>query len=55
MNKNNPSIVATTKKEEPIDCKPISFGKHSHPCLLELQQPYTHSKISETKTHTKKK
>ena len=36
---NNPSIVEITGREEPSDCKPISFEEEFHPWLWELQQP----------------
>jgi len=39
MYKNISSTVATTEREEPSGCKPISFGEESHPWLWELQQP----------------
>ena len=36
---NNPPIASKTEGEEPIDCKPASFGDRNHVWLLELQQP----------------
>ena len=37
----NQSTVTRTEREEPSDCKPISFQNEHHPLLLELQQLYT--------------
>jgi len=39
MYKKNPSTVATTEREDPNGCKPISFGGESHPWPWLFQQP----------------